>query len=187
MRRSALLALLLLPVLAFAAGCGDKEEHVTKAESEGLYLDVGGLQYQVEISRQLNPTDVEDVAYLEGVPRSVKRLGSNESWFGIFLRVENHGDVARPAADSFELHDTQENVYTPVPIAASNPFSYQAGLVRAKEILPPNQSVAQLNESIAGSLVLFKVPNATYDNRPLELVIKDPRDRTKTASVDLDV
>ena len=39
-----------------------------QAETEGIYLDVGDLKYQVQISRELNPADIEDRDYLKGLP-----------------------------------------------------------------------------------------------------------------------
>ena len=35
--------------------------------TEGTYLDLGGLKYQVQISRLLNPSSIEDRAYLVGL------------------------------------------------------------------------------------------------------------------------
>ena len=175
-------------VLALAlAGCGDKKKTVTFTDNEGQYLDLGGLRYQVQLSRQLNPYDVEDRAYLQGLPRSVSSLRAGESWFAVFLRVENPSSHPVPAATSFVLKDTQNNRFVPVPIASINPFAYEGGFVQAKDNLPPAQSVAQLNESIGGAEILFKVPVKSYANRPLELTIRDPRDQTRTATVDLDV
>ena len=74
-----------------------------------------------------------------------------------------------------------------MPIARINPFSYHGGFVAPKNTLPPQSSVAQANESIGGALVLFKVPTESYANRPLELTIRNPRNPTDTASVELDV
>ena len=53
-----------------AAGCGANSETGIQqaATDEGQYLEVGGLKYQVQISRQLNPSDNEDRGYLVGVP-----------------------------------------------------------------------------------------------------------------------
>jgi hypothetical protein len=183
MRRVLVLAACALVV----AGCGNKEKVTKLADNEGIYVDLGGLQYQVEISRQLNPLDVEDHTYLTGVPRTLEHLASGDSWFGVFIRVENGSSRYKPAADSFVLRDTQDNTFLPVPIARTNPFSYQGGFVAPKNALPPRGSVAQLNQSVGGALVLFKVPNANYANRPLVLTIKNPRNQKDTASVDLDV
>jgi hypothetical protein len=182
------LAVVLIAALALvAAGCGNKEDETKVADSEGLYLDLGGLKYQVQISRQLNPNDVEDRSYLEGVAPALAKLGRGDSWFAVFMRVENNGDKPLPAASTFTLRDTQDNTFVPVPIARFNPFAYRAAVIPPKNNLPPAQSVAQLNESIGGSLVLFRVPVESYANRPLELTIRNPRNPHDSARVDLDV
>ena len=64
---------LLVFVAAFVAGCGNKEAIITVAETEGVYVDVGGLTYQVQMSRFLNPGDVEDKEYLDGPARGHRR------------------------------------------------------------------------------------------------------------------
>ena len=54
-------AVLLIVVAALVlVGCGRGEGQVTTAETEGLYLDIGGLKYQVQLSRYMNPSDIED-------------------------------------------------------------------------------------------------------------------------------
>ena len=184
-RRVIVIAVALFALVA--AGCGNKKDQTKFADSEGLYLDLGGLKYQVEMSRQLNPSDVEDHTYLTGVPRTLANLAPGDSWFAVFIRVENNGDKYLPAADSFTLRDTQEDTVLPVPIARTNPVSYHGGFVAPKNTLPPASSVAQANESIGGALVLFRVPTESYANRPLELEIKNPRNPKDTASVELDV
>ena len=183
LRRVVVLAVCALAV----AGCGNKEKETTFSDTEGMYLDLGGLKYQVQISRQLNPQDVEDHNYLTGVPRELSRLAPGDSWFAVFIRVENGSDKYRQAAGSFTLKDTQDNTFLPVPVARTKPFGYHGGFVAPKNTLPPAQSPAQLNESIGGAMVLFKVPNASYANRPLELTIRNPKNPRDTASVDLDV
>lgn len=182
-RRVALIAFAALLV----AGCGNKQKATTFADTEGEYLDLGGLKYQVEMSRQLNPYDVEDHSYLSGIPRSLAKLGSGDSWFAVFIRVENGSDKYKRAAGSFVLKDTQGNTFLPVPISRTNPFSYHGGFVAPQNTLPPASSVALANESIGGALVLFKVPNSSYANRPLDLTIRNPGDQQQTATVELDV
>lgn len=124
-------------VLALAlAGCGDKKKAVTFTDNEGEYLDLGGLRYQVQLSRQLNPYDIEDKAYLQGIPASLAKLAPGDSWFAVFLRVENPHSHPVPAATSFLLRDTQNNTFVPVPIPAGNPFAYEGGTVQPKDNLP---------------------------------------------------
>ena len=63
------LTLLLVVIAALAVGaCGDKQEITLHGATEGTYIDVGGLKYQVQISRLLNPTDREDEGYLIDLP-----------------------------------------------------------------------------------------------------------------------
>jgi hypothetical protein len=183
-------AALVTCALAFAvplAGCGNKEEEIHSAETEGAYLDLGDLRYQVQISRQLNPRDVEDRAYLTGVTRDQARLKPGESWFGVFLRVENNTKTTKESAVDFELEDTSEAIYRPVPISPTNPFAYVGGPVARRSTLPAPGSVAQLNESVGGALVLFKVKTESFANRPLELKILGPTVPQDVATLDLDV
>ena len=62
--------LLLSLVAALFAGCGNKGEEHIEAETEGIYLVAGGLTYQVQISRFLNPGTIDDAQYLGGSPRA---------------------------------------------------------------------------------------------------------------------
>jgi hypothetical protein len=171
-RSPRLLSLALLVTAALAAGgCGAGHSSVvTTAETEGIYLDVGGMKYQVQISRYMNPSDVEDRSYLLGLPAGVAPTGK-ETWFGVFMRVENETDRALPAAKDFEIVDTQENVYRPIPIdTKANPFSYQGGEVGPQSVYPLAESAAG-SGPIQGSLILFKVKIESLQNRPLELHI----------------
>ena len=184
--RIAALAAAALAVAAPLAGCGDKQSVVKSSDTEAAYLDLGQLRYQVEISRQLNPADVEDRQYLTGVAGG-PALKPGESWFAVFVRVENDYKTPRPAATDYQLTDTQGTIYRPVPIARTNPFAYQGGRVPGNGTLPPAGSVAQLNQSVNGELVLFKVKTASFDNRPLVLKIFGPTVPQDEVTVDLDV
>ena len=48
-------------------------------------------------------------------------------------------------------------------------------------------SAAASNPSVNGGMLLFKLKLESFVNRPLELVIKDPADPSRTGSIDLDV
>src|SRR5919199_1092581 len=102
-----------------APGCAAKSEtgEQVAATTEGTYLELGGLKYQVQISRILMPRDIEDQAYLRGLPEGVT-TGPGEVWFGIFMRVENDADrPAKPQPDgSYQIVDTQNDSFTPVPL-----------------------------------------------------------------------
>jgi hypothetical protein len=177
-------ALVLTAVAAlFAAGCGNKTDVKTEAPTEGIYLDLGGMKYQIQMSRYLNPKDVEDRSYLAGLPAGVS-AGKDDVWFGIWMRVQNEGKVPRAMATQYEIRDTQGAVYRPVPLdAKANPFSYQPGTVRPGNIFPLPDSAAG-NGPIQGSLLLFRVKVDSLQNRPLELRISQGGS-TDTADIDV--
>ena len=164
MRRLIVISATLLCALS-AAGCGNKQDTVTVGETEGIYLDVDELKYQVQISRYMNPSDVEDRAYLAGLPGSTAEPTGEETWFGVFIRVQNPTDETLAPASDFEIIDTQETVYRPVPL--DNPFAYKPDPVGPKSLIPQPDSVAS-ETTIQGSLLLFKVKTASLQNRPLE-------------------
>lgn len=185
-RRAALLSVAALVAVPLA-GCGSKEARKSEGKTEAAYIDVAALKYQVQISRQLNPSDAEDRTYLDAVPAALRRLRPDESWFAVFMRVENESKAPQPAAVDFNIEDTQDNIYTPVGLNARNPFAYRGGMVPKESVLPPPDSAAFNNVSIDGSLILFKVRNFSYDNRPLLLTIKSPKVPQQEGTIDLDV
>ena len=156
--------------------CGNKHDEITEGETEGVYLDLGELKYQVQISRQLNPADREDQGYLSASrPRSASWPPTRRG-YGIFIRVQNVTDEPHQAAEEFEIRDTQgERVRA---ARASGPrTSSPTGRSRS----PPTRSSRtrtrrRRENTIQGSLLLFKIPYANLENRPLELEIVDPAD-----------
>ena len=127
-----LLALAAASVLALT-GCANKIETRTIGNTEGLYIDVGELKYQVQLSRILNPNDEEDRAYLAGLPAGTPPPKPDEAWFGVWMRVENvTSKKTVKAADQFEITDTQNHVFKPVTLS-NNPFAYAAH--RSPELL----------------------------------------------------
>jgi hypothetical protein len=168
--RAAVAALLVLAV----AGCGHDEGAETavqqSGETEGLYLDVNGLKYQIQMSRYMNPSDVEDQEYLVGLPEGAAEPSEDEIYFGVWVRVENTSeDETRPAASIWEIHDTQENIYRPIPVDTDvNPFVFEPVDVPPKTVIPLPSSAAGQGPT-QGSLLLFKIRNESFQNRPLEL------------------
>jgi hypothetical protein len=165
-------ALLVLVAAVALAACGNKPKIRTTGETEGTYLNIGPLVYQVQLSRQLNPRDIEDRTYLEGIAPAQSVLDRQHTWFGVFVRVANETDQSHPVDGRFSIEDTQDDVYTPTPQAPSNPFTFQPQTLPGGQIIPNSNSVAG-EGVIQGSLVLFKLPVQALDNRPLELVVKD--------------
>ena len=184
MRRLVVLAVALLALAG--VGCGS-DENKTVAETEGLYLDINGLKYQIEMSRYMNANDVEDSQYLIGLPEGTEQPNKDETWFGVWVRVQNEGDKTLPSADTWEIHDTQGNVFRPIPIDTDiNPFAFQKGIdVPPATVLPLSSSAAGQGP-IQGSLLLFKLKTESLQNRPLELHFSNGA-QGKTGIYDIDV
>jgi hypothetical protein len=185
MRRLVPIALLAVAALA-VAGCGNRVEVRTLGETEGLYLDIDEMKYQVQISRYINPNDVEDRDYLVGLPAGIAQPTEEETWFGVWLRVQNETDEPIQSANTFEIVDTQENVYRPIPLDTDlNAFAYEPGPVPPGGVVPNPDSPAGTGP-VQGSLLLFKLKTEAIQNRPLEFRLS--RGGTGTVGiVDLDV
>jgi hypothetical protein len=159
----------LLAVLGLAipvAGCGQEEDE-TPSASEGQPLELGGLVYNVAITRFLNPNIVEDAAYLEGA--EVEPTG--QSYLGVFILIKNEhedGDPI-PSASEYTIVDGSHRTYEPVDL--ETPFSLEIGAEVAPEgVLPEPDSVAAAGPT-QGALLLFLVDDDVSEERPLELEI----------------
>ena len=191
LRKSSLVVLALIAMLALGA-CGDSHTRVTTGTYAGEsgqnapYLNVGPLVYEVQLSRELNPANIEDAAYLRGLSPAEGHLAPGQEWFAVFMQVYNHSSIPLPAATNLTISDTQNNTYIPLVPDATNEFAYRGGLVPAKSQLPLPESVAS-SGATQGALLLYKIQIVSLDNRPLELKIVDPNNPTQTASAELDV
>ena len=185
--------LAILAVLIAGAGlsaCGkhqDEQARVQHLEIEGHYLTLGDLKYQVQNSRQLNPDDVQDRAYLVGVPEAEAQLGSDEVWFGVFMQVENESEQPLTPSGDIEIIDTQEEVYKPLAIDESNQFIYRSTEPIPPGLITPLADAAAFDTPVRGSLLLFKLKLVSLDNRPLELKIEGNQAPAQTGIIDLDV
>jgi hypothetical protein len=155
--------------LAFA-GCGHPSEEagIHEAAREGLAVPIGGLEYNVFITRELNLAVVPDNAYYKGPP-----AGRDETLYGIFLQVCNREDKPARSAEHFKVVDAQKNEFEPVELSKANDFAYHPRLLRPDDCIPEVGSVAQQGGT-AGSMLLFRLPLANTENRPLELEIEGP-------------
>ena len=179
----------LLLVIAVAAlgvsGCGDKEQTITAGESEAAYVTLGDLQYQVQISRQMNPRNVGDRALLVGIPPADRGLALDEIWFGVWVRAFNQSGRPAESADDFKIVDTRGREFEPIPLAKVNSFAYRPTIIPDEGQLPQQGSVASESSS-TGALLLFKLPVEALSFRPLELEFNG-KQAGPPSSVTLDV
>jgi hypothetical protein len=186
-RAARLLSLALAAVAALAlGGCGNKKEVRTEAATEGPYITLNQLKYQIQISRILNPADVEDSAYLKGVSTGVAPK-ADEVWFAIFMRVQNTTGKPLKPADTFEMRDTTGGNYTALNLdAKANVFAYKPNPIEPGGLIPTPNSPPSDN-TIQGSLLLFKVKTGALYNRPVQLRISSSTGGGPTGVIDLDI
>src|ERR1700733_6542801 len=114
LRKLPLLGVILLAAGALGA-CGNSHTKVTTGTYAGEsgqnapYLDVGPLVYEVQLSRELNPTNPEDAAYLQGLSPAELKLAPGQEWFGVFVQVYNNDSRAISSATELTISDTQGN------------------------------------------------------------------------------
>jgi hypothetical protein len=150
------------------AACGEDEQGVEEPAREGLALELGGVDYNVFITRQLNPRITPDSAYYDGPEAPPGR-----TIYGVFLQACNNSEEAQETADRFTVRDNQDHEFEPTELPEDNQFAYHPRRLDPKECIPEAGSVAQLGPT-AGSMLLFEFPLQATENRPLELEIENP-------------
>jgi hypothetical protein len=175
---AAVWGLALASAVGFAA-CNDEKQGVDEPAREGLALELNGVEYNVFITRELNIDIPPDKAYYSGSPPS-----KDEVLEGIFIQACNRTDKEQHSTDSFTVKDSQDAVYEPETLPSDNPFAYHPRTLQPDECIPEAGSVAQLGPT-AGSLLLFRLPLTTIENRPLELEVEAPPAGKLTFELDL--
>jgi hypothetical protein len=168
-RKVVLLAALLAGLVALT-GCENTREN--KAGREGLPETIGHVDYNVYITRELNLHDNEDQGYYQG-PEAPPGF----ALYGVFLQACNPSTSASgpnwTAASNFEIEDTAGNRFKPLPLPANNIWAYKAKPLKENACIPATGSLAASGPT-NGSLLIFKLPLATLENRPLDLRITAP-------------
>jgi hypothetical protein len=175
---AACLVAVAAPLGLAACGNADVELGVEEPAREGLALELDGVDYNVFITRQLNPRVAPDGAYVAVEPPP------GETFYGVFIQVCNNSDEAHETVEDFVVKDNQENEFEPEELPDDNHFAYHARTLDPKECIPEAGSVAQLGPS-AGSMLLFQLPLETTENRPLELEMEAENGETLTFELDI--
>jgi hypothetical protein len=158
------------------AACGEEEHELEVVEGEPVEL--GGVEYNVVISRFLNPDDTEDAEYLVGEPDP----GPEQLYLGVFVQVSNEGEDPAEVSEDFTVVDTRGIEYEPV--ASESPYALEATTLDPGDELPSPDSTAA-SGPIQGAMVLFLIDQGSTENRPLELEI--PGASGETGLVELDI
>ncbi len=158
-----LVVLAACAVAALGAGCGSSEEPSSVAEGAPLHL--GDMEYNVVITRYLNPNDTEDSPYLQGAPK----LPVDDYYLGVFMQIKNTGSEAQTLPTNMKVVDTDGHQFSPAPL--DNDFSLDLGSEVQPQAVVPNPESAAANGPIQGSMALFLINSASVESRPLQLVI----------------
>lgn len=168
------------------AACGHTNDPPS-LENDGVYVTAGPITYQLQISRQLNQYATEDRQYLTGLPPGVSiNLTPTQFWYGVFLWAKNQNNRSYKTTDNIDIVDTEGNHYYPVPVnPALNPYAWTAESLPPGGTQPGPDTAASFGPT-QGEVLLFKLPIAVYDDRPLTLQIKGPTGKVwATISLDL--
>jgi hypothetical protein len=186
-RLSLLVAAALIALALALAGCGGAN-HPTDAtaENNGFYIKAGQVDYQLQISRELNQYSTEDHQYLTGLPAGTTSPAPDQLWYGVFLWARNTGKSPQQTANSFDIVDTSGDKYYPVTINPSlNQYAWTGMTLPPLGTEPIPDTTAYYGPT-QGSLVLFKLNTSAYANRPLTLEIHAPgASGQSTISLDL--
>jgi hypothetical protein len=167
--RRLIVAVCALSAALAVAGCGnDKEPGIDEPAREGLAIEMGGVHYNVFITRQLNPQIQPDEAYYAGPPAPPGQL-----LYGVFLEACNVSKEPQDTAETFTVTDNQGEKFEPTPLPEDNQFAYHPKRLDPEECIPEAGSVAQLGPT-EGSMLLFQFSVEKAENRPMELEIENP-------------
>jgi hypothetical protein len=189
LRVTALFAVLAVALLL--SGCSlSQRKALTSVSQDELsaggepYFNVGGITYQIQESRQLNPYS-DDVQYFAGL-KGAQSIPGSDFWYGVFLWAKNQNKQSVATSDTFVLTDSDGDSYKPTALSANlNPFVWTSQDLAQDAIEPNPDSIASAAPT-GGGLILFELPQSAYQNRPLTLHIYAPG-ATKAASVSLDL
>jgi hypothetical protein len=109
-------------------------------------------------------------------------------WYGVFLWAKNQTKHTQATTDDVDIVDTQGRHYYPLAVNPSlNGYAWRAQSLAPGGTEPALDTTASFGPT-QGALLLFKLPNTVYDNRPLTLEIRSPGPSRKLwATIQLDL
>lgn len=169
----------LLAAALLVAGCGSPPD---RNAPDGTTVTQDGVGYAVQTSRELNPDDPDDRAFLGGRTKSLDRPGT--TLVGVFLQARNDAASARRAAAAPQLVNAFGQTFEPLPLPAGDPFAYRGRRLDPGEEIPGPQSVATESPE-NGALLVYRVPTGVFvGDRPFTLRFGS---NDRAASVQLDL
>jgi hypothetical protein len=177
-RGKGVLALVLSLALVGAVGC---REDLGKEAEEGVPIKLGQLEFNVQLTRFLNPTDREDSEYLEG---QVVPTPPGKSYLAVFMTIKNTSDdpVRLPTESEMSVVDTTGAAYE--ALRSSTDYAVPLGSVVPGDGEIPAPGTAAASGPTQGAIVLFLVDQGVPENRPLDLELEY---EGETGTITLDI
>lgn len=187
--RRARRALVLAGAIALSVSvtaCGRTNRPTSGAVSAtNPYVWAGPMTYQIQVTRALNPFATGDAQYLTGVPKA-QSIPASQIWFGVFLWAKNQSGHLADTTDRFTITDSSGTVYRPWPLNSStNQWAWTSRQLAPDDTEPGPDTTASFGPT-QGGLVLFRLDQAIYSNRPLTLNIFAPG-QAKPSTISLDL
>ena len=162
------------PLALGVSACGNKQAHpnFADANNNGGYVDAGPITYQLQISRVLNPYSAEDSGYVKGLPPGTAGRAPTRSGTACSCGPRTRPTQPQVTTDNFKIVDTQGNTLLPDQ-AGPEPQPIRLDRRRSCSRCRPNRrpNTTASEGPTQGGLVLFKINNTAYANRPLTLLI----------------
>jgi hypothetical protein len=176
--RTGVLAVALTLALVGAVGCGDE---LGKEAEEGVPIKLGDLEFNVQLTRFLNPADPEDAGYLAGQKLPPP---AGKSYLAVFMTIENTGDgaVTLPSPAQMSIVDTTGAAFQAAPSSTDYAVPLGSPVPAGGEV--PAPGTAGASGPAQGSIVLFLVDQSVPENRPLDLEVEH---EGETGTVELDI
>lgn len=171
-------AFVLALALLGLSGCGSD---LGKEADEGVPIQLGDLETNVQETRFLNPAQPDDKEYLQGQQLPPP---AGKSYLGVFLTIHNAGDMAVRLPDNAQISvvDTTGAAYEAIP--SQTDFAAPLGTELAGGADVPAPGTAAANGPTQGALVVFLVDQGVSENRPLKLEIEF---QGETGEITLDI
>jgi len=161
------------------ASCGPPPD---RNAPSGTTVTQDGVAYAVQTSRELNPLDSDDRAFLGGRANGLD--GTGTTLVGVFLQARNDASGARRAVAAPRLVTAFGAAFEPLRLPAADPFAYRGRRLAPGQEIPRPQSVAaEAPES--GAVLVYRVPTGDFvGDRPFTLRFGSD---DRAASVQLDL
>jgi len=161
-------ALIVVATLALPGGCGGDEspDNAVEAQEQNV-AELGGVRYRAVLFRQLNVRGAPDDALWEGgTPHSDRGL------YAVFLRACAAGREPVRTSERIHLEDAFGQRFAPRAADTADTFEYSVTPLAPGECSPEAGSAA--DRTFDGAALVFSVPFASVQERPMILEIADP-------------